>query len=882
MSKKIHFACLIFLYTTFLYGQELSGYVTDTLNAPLPNANVIAFPQGDKGSLTYSVSDEKGRYRLVLQKNTIYEIKVSYMGFVPQVFVYEPEKKITSYNFALTPSNELLEGVVVTYQEPIVFKKDTTTYRVEMFATGKERKLHEQLEKLPNVEVDSYGNVSFKGKNVSTLLIENKTFFGGGTQLGVKNIPADAVEKIQFIENYTKVDFLKEVTDSKDIALNIQLKEDKKKFIFGDLQAGYGNKKSHLLHSALFLYSPELSLSYLGDVNNFGKSTFSQEEATRFQGGVSSFIDKSHRTNNLSSFTNDNREVTQSESLLNAINLNLKLNEKTDVSGYVIFHKNDEKVFRKNRYHYLQSDIFEERQHKKQSENNLALFNFEFEFLPKVGTKWIYSVFSNISNSTTETNIFSDYQNHNQQVKGHQMPSDVILKQYVEKHQSHHAKLKTTLVINHSLEKKDLKNQWISNEPIFLGIIPLLDESSYDISKFTVVENHQLNWLYKQYRTINNRNHIYISVGDNIEKSNLKTVHYQLIDNKKTHYFSDGKLSGETDYLLNDAFMNFEYKFRIGKWTNRIVNSFHFYYLIHQQFDKETNMNRFLYEPSFFSEYELSTSESIEGSYSYGNEFPKVNELSEFYSLQEFNTLSKGNRLLRNEKHHILNLSYIKSNMYRNYFLGLMFNFTQKSNPISYEITSENVNQIYSVVQLDNPERFWNTNIWLNKKMQNFRFLFSSYVSGFYYNRVTNAERDIITHHKQQVSFGLKSYLSKKYEFTIRYSHQFNQMKTIVKDNFQNQRVFVQSKIVPIKNVTFESIYRWDNLIKEKSKNYSDEWNVSMLYQKEGSPLSLELKAYNLLNAKKSYQKTNSDYLISEQEIYLMYRTVLFSVSYKL
>ncbi len=56
-----------------------------------------------------------------------------------------------------------------------------------------------------------------------------------------KNIPADALDKIQVLRNYNEVSNLKGLSnDEESIAINIKLKEGKKNFSFGDISAGIG------------------------------------------------------------------------------------------------------------------------------------------------------------------------------------------------------------------------------------------------------------------------------------------------------------------------------------------------------------------------------------------------------------------------------------------------------------------------------------------------------------------------------------------------------------------------------------------------------------------------------------------------------------------
>ena len=123
--------------------------------------------------------------------------------------------------------NQLNEVVI---ELPIIRKKDTIIYNIDKFTTGEERKLKDILKKLPGIEVDKNGNVTSEGKKVTHLLVENKAFFGGGTKLGVENIPSNAVDKVEVIDDYNEVSFLKGMTKTDNLALNIKLKRRQKEF----------------------------------------------------------------------------------------------------------------------------------------------------------------------------------------------------------------------------------------------------------------------------------------------------------------------------------------------------------------------------------------------------------------------------------------------------------------------------------------------------------------------------------------------------------------------------------------------------------------------------------------------------------------------------
>ncbi|UFH34649.1 carboxypeptidase-like regulatory domain-containing protein [Flavobacterium acetivorans] len=84
---------LLFLLCTVLSFSQthtITGVVSDDSNKPLESANVIAKPLQEKASLKFAIADNKGRYRLELDKEVKYEITVSYIGFVEEILFLSP------------------------------------------------------------------------------------------------------------------------------------------------------------------------------------------------------------------------------------------------------------------------------------------------------------------------------------------------------------------------------------------------------------------------------------------------------------------------------------------------------------------------------------------------------------------------------------------------------------------------------------------------------------------------------------------------------------------------------------------------------------------------------------------------------------------------
>ena len=160
---------LIFLLIPiFSLSQTLTGTVKDSIGNPLQNANVIAKPLLEKQGLKFAIADHLGRYKLELEKDVPYEVRVSYLGFTEEILNLPASFSQKEHHFKLKLKEEQLKEIIINYDyKPIVVKKDTLIYDVKAFANGNERKLKEQLEKLPGVEVDKNGGVTVQGKKVT-------------------------------------------------------------------------------------------------------------------------------------------------------------------------------------------------------------------------------------------------------------------------------------------------------------------------------------------------------------------------------------------------------------------------------------------------------------------------------------------------------------------------------------------------------------------------------------------------------------------------------------------------------------------------------------------------------------------------------------------
>lgn len=884
---------LFFLFiTTFSYSQSrtFTGVVTDDGNIPLESSNVIAKPLQENTSLKFAVADNKGRYRLELEQGVRYEITVSYIGYIEELFILEENSTTQSYNFKLKATGEQLNEIIIKHDfKPIIIKKDTMTFDVSSFAKGNERKMKEILERLPGVEVDKNGGVTVQGKKVTKMLVEGKSFFGGGTKLAVENIPADALDKIDVIDHFNEVGFMKEVSDSDELAMNVKLKENKKKFLFGDIEAaaevGNDDNGFYLAKAALFYYSPKSNYSFIGDFNNIGKSTFTFQDLMRFGGGASSFISGRKSLTNLYSFATDNTNVVQNKSQFAALNFSHDTSPKLSISGYGIFSKvlTETNTESKNDYLLKNGITFEEKSQKGSNESILVLANVKLDYSPSAKEKWYYNGqyqassndLSNIINSITNLNS-SIFQTLN-------TADNATLKQYVEWHKSFNENHTSTFVANQVYDKSTPQIEWFTDQPFLAALIPLQNDSSYRIDQIKKVQNNSIDALFKHYWILNNNNHIYTNIGNNFGSSNFDTSERQLLSDGTINSFDAAGFGNTIKYQLDDAFVGLEYKFRIGKWTNKPGFYVHWYNLNTEQESGENTISKVLLEPQWNSDYEFNKAEKISFVYKLTNDFPQVSQLANQFTLQNYNLVFKGNALLQNERFHSANLIYTKSNTFQGIMLNAIATYLKKVKNIRNEIILDGIDQFSTSIISDNPETTYAVNGAITKRIRRFSVRLHSNLDWFDYYQTLNNETTFNQRSNQRIGLLVKTAYKKWPGVSVGYTKGFSQFSGLTTSHYENDAITGDLDITFLKSWTFRFEYEnLKNTNNNKQSNYNDIANTSLRYQKKNSPFGFEFSVNNLFDTRVISNYSFSDYLISQTNTFVLPRIMMLSVSYKI
>lgn len=301
--RKIYLllALLSAVAATPLHAQfTIEGQVQDTLGEPLPNATVALLQASDSILVSFALTDEHGIFVFKKVNKGDFLIQCSFLGFHTMSVPADVSTNLSLPTITLYPNTVSLSEVEIRGERtPIFIKKDTIEYNALAFKTQPGDNVEQLLKRLPGIEVDKEGNVKAMGEDVQKVLVDGKEFFGNDPKVATKNLPADAVDRVQVYDRKSDLaDFTGIDDGEREKTINLKLKADKKKGVFGNVAAGYGQNNfetpapDHLYEGKVSVskFTNKLQLSVIGMLNNNNQQGFSINEYINFMGGMGNMM----------------------------------------------------------------------------------------------------------------------------------------------------------------------------------------------------------------------------------------------------------------------------------------------------------------------------------------------------------------------------------------------------------------------------------------------------------------------------------------------------------------------------------------------------------------------------------------------------------------
>lgn len=293
MIKYTATLAILWLFSTFSFAQggnyAIEGTVVDSTDAPLEWASILLFNPQDSTMMAFAYSDAKGQFKMKNLKSRDYILKIGFLGLTAYEDSLYLESDLNVGIVKLVPySAELGEVEVTATRIPILIKKDTIEYDAQSFRVRPNANVEELLKQLPGVEVDQDGGVTAQGEEVKNVLVDGRRFFGNDPKLATKNLPADAVDKVQIYDRKSETSEFTGIDDgTREKTINLQLKPDRKNGAFGYASGAYGVPDDRFDGKlSLNKFSDTRQFAILAGGNNINQQGFSFQDYMQFSGGM--------------------------------------------------------------------------------------------------------------------------------------------------------------------------------------------------------------------------------------------------------------------------------------------------------------------------------------------------------------------------------------------------------------------------------------------------------------------------------------------------------------------------------------------------------------------------------------------------------------------
>ncbi len=878
----------------------MEGIISDSTNKPLEMANVMAVNQVTKAMDSYAITNDKGKFLLNLKPNTTYTVKVSYLGMQNKEITITTQNENKTQNIIMESGGIELDGVEIVREMPVSIKGDTIVYNADSFKTGTERKLEDVLKKLPGVEVNADGEIEVEGKKVSKLMVEGKDFFDGDTKLGVKNIPADAIDKIQVLRNYNENSILKGVENNQDnVAMNIKLKSGKKNFWFGDMNAGIGvghDEERYLINPKLFYYNPKYSINFISNFNNIGELPLTVQDYFKFTGGFKNMMGKGGSSFNVSS--NDlgisllrNNRAKEIETQFGATNFAYNVNKSWSLSGFGIVSSSitdletvsQTNILAPNSTQVLTNDNRKELAHQK---SNLGLFKLSSSYKPSAIFQFDYDILSKFSKQTEDNSLLRELiQNStstidNISTQKNQNPTS--FNQNLSLYYTQSEKNIFAFEMQHLYQDEDpFYNANLGQDPFPSGL-NLITQNRFDINQNRFVKTNKIDGKLDYYYMITPKSNINVTLGATYSHQNFNSSIFQVLESGTINDLDEIENTNKVTYDFNDTFLGLHYKILTGKFTFTPGVSFHSYDMTNQQLSSNFNQNFYRVLPDFLAIYQLKKAESLTYNYSLSNSFTDINQLAEGYVFSSYNSLNRGNRLLENATSQVHSLRYFKYNMFNFENITAFASYSKKLDAIKTQAFFNDGNQT-SVPFNSNfaDETLSGRGAYGRSFLKRYKASVSANINWSKFNNIQGNQLVVNESFTQNYSVKASTNYKNLPNLEVGYEVTINDYSGTT---FYTDKPFARLDYYFLECFSFVSEYEFNHYY-NNSKTVENEYDflsASLIYQKKDSKLEYKISATNLLNTTSLNDDSFSQFSTRTSQFTVQPRYIIFSLKYNL
>jgi len=892
----------------------LKGQLTDSSGKlKADNATVSLLLAKDSTLLSFSRADSAGIFYFYHVIPGEYLISVSHVNFLPRWKKFKIRENGEGRNLgSILLADKTAMSEITMYQQrpPVEIKNDTIEFNAENFKTKPNAVVEDLLKKMPGVEVDKEGVVRVNGKRINRVLVNGKEFFTGDPQLATKNLPADAIDKVQVFDKASDQAVFTGVDDgNSEKAINLKLKKDKVKALFGKVGAGAGTNGRYDARLNLNRFNGDQQLSAIGMANNANRQGFSLTDILNFTGETSRMMKGGGgritiNTNGPQDFglpvqgMNNNQGITQT--IAGGLNYNDNWQKKADVNTSYFYNNVDLSTdINSHRQNLLPNQTFNYDQHNvadKRTESNRINFSMDY-IIDSSNSIKVSPRFTQQHNTTRENMdyrstlptgelINQGFSNSSNSANGFDFDGTALFKhKFAKKSRT----LSANLRIAWNNTKRDGYQESI-NEFFDGGGLKGRDtlNQKQDLESLTQSFGAGLNYT----EPLGKRSLVEFSGYFNTNTGKLDKTTYDLNYNTGKHDLVNPLLSNnfESEYDYTGGGVSFRSKQKLFGYTFGATLQ-HASLSSHLQDSISLKQQFTNILPRILITYDISKLKNLRFEYNASTRQPTTSQLQPVPDVSDPLNIKIGNPLLGQQYDHTLSVNYFSGNplQQRNFFAFTEFNFSQHGIVSSDQIDSLGIRITHPVNANGVFTSFTNADWGFRMKKLTTRIATGG--SLIYYRNVNfiNEQQNNIGNISVTPRFSAEYDYKEKFSLRGEARLGFNQVRYSLQESL-NDNYWRQVYEFEMNWELFKGIHLQSDLSYTKytgrSQGYNEDpllWNASLsaqiLKSKKGE---IKLSAFDLLNQNIGVSRNANLNFIEDQQYKVLQRYFLLSFTYSL
>ncbi|MGQ1944874.1 outer membrane beta-barrel protein [Ornithobacterium rhinotracheale] len=857
MKKTFLFFVLLSSFWAMAQEQTCTyrGILLDSLSLPVIDASISAFDAKNQ-SAGYTFSDKNGEFKLDMPCGKKYELEIEHLNYKSKIVKVDLQKSMRE-KIQMATSSVGLKEIVAQGVQPITIKGDTIEYDAASFKSGTEENLEDILKKLPGLSVED-GKIYYQGKEMKSIKVEGREIFGGNQKLVTKNLPSDAVSKVQLNKKFKSNPFANSVQADEDFELNIVLEENKKNLVFGNATIGGDAHKHTDLQEKLFYFSKKTDATLISDYNTYGKEVFTSSDYFQFLGGNSEFNSEGGTSSlrnamgNVSFNTDDNASITRN--FLSAGNLGYQPNKNLNISGFAMGTQNSVE------YNSTSERLYPNFEQKDLNQNHQKIFAFisrlNVEYISPKNLLVKYRVNFNLQNAEndTRTSSFINQEENPSVFRNTQNKRDNAV---VNQKLSLIKKIKQDdnlgFYFSHIYQKETPTIDLLSSAAPFGSIFNLMPQNkAYQLNQNKNFKSNTFQFLSIYNHLLTNKSNLRLKLGANytLQDLNNQLKSYERILN-------NDKILGDSDFNFQEYYADASYKRvffnrKLSFTAGLTLNYFNSENKPENALNNQLSKTNFL--PHFEIKYRINNFNDIGVEYDNDIQVPSINEWTPGYAMQSYFSLYEGNPSLGIVKNQKINLRYNYYNAFKFMNLHIGGSYNRIKEGIKVKGVFDGQNQISTAFNADFPDEIWSARFFSSKR---FSKLYSLKINGNYSHSTYQSVSNNISYKAQSQNHNYKINntfkWNKKLEISLGADASFSQYKLSNRDNkFSNLTPFAEAAVAITDKILLKTEYSY-------FKQWQDGKNINDF---QGLDASLRIKP-----AKKTYINFIAGNLLNDKTI---------------